>query len=69
MAIFWRLLEESVIIQGTITVIMVGAVIYLSVTGQECPDVLSSSTALALGFYFGSKSEQIVHARAAGTRK
>ena len=68
MATFWRLLEESVIIQGTITLAMVLAVIYLSVTGQECPDVLSSSTALALGFYFGSKSEQIVNARIAGVR-
>ena len=66
MTTFWRLLEESVIIQGTITLVMVLAVIYLSVTGQPCPDVLSSSTALALGFYFGSKSEQIVKARMSG---
>ena len=66
MATFWRLLEESVIIQGTITLVMVVAVVYLAVTGQECPDVLSSSTALALGFYFGSKSEQIVNVRARG---
>lgn len=63
MATFWRLLEESVIIQGTITLVLIAAMVFLAVTGREVPDVLSSSTALALGFYFGSKSEQIVQAR------
>jgi len=63
---FWELLKESVIVQGTITLTLVGATVYLAATGQEIPDVIASSTALALGFYFGSKSQQVIGARIGG---
>ena len=52
---FWDLLQESVIVQAVITLLVVGAVIYLSVTGQEVPELLSNITGLVVGFYFGSK--------------
>ena len=60
---FWRLLEESVIIQGAITLMLVGAVLYMAVAGMEIPPLLGSSLALTLGFYFGSKSEQTIQRR------
>jgi len=62
MATFWKLLQESVIIQGTLTLALAGAVIYLSVVGQPVPDLLSSAFLLAIGFYFGSKSQQVINA-------
>jgi len=52
---FWELLEQSVIVQSLVTLGLVSAVIFLSVTGQEIPDPLLSLTLLAIGFYFGSK--------------
>jgi len=55
MRTFWDLLQESVIVQAVITLLVVGAVIYLSVTGQEVPELLSNITGLVVGFYFGSK--------------
>jgi len=55
MRTFWDLLQESVIVQAVITLLVVGAVIYLSVTGQEVPELVSNITGLVVGFYFGSK--------------
>jgi hypothetical protein len=60
---FWQLLKESVIIQGTVTLALVGAVVYLSCANQEVPDVLSAACTLALGYYFGSKAQQTIAAR------
>jgi hypothetical protein len=54
---FWKLLEESVIVQATITLIMVIAVTYMYVSGQEVPDALINFVALILGYYFGSKTQ------------
>lgn len=55
MSQFWKLLRESVIIQGTITIAIIGAIIYLVIAGQEVPSELWSWGALILGFFFGSK--------------
>lgn len=57
MTTFWSLLRESVLVQGVITFALIGAVIYLSVTGQEVSDLIASLTLLVVGFYFGSKVE------------
>jgi hypothetical protein len=62
MSKFWDLLSQSVIVQGVVTIALVGACIYLSVIGQEIPEVLTNATMLALGFYFGSKSQQTINA-------
>lgn len=57
MATFWRLLEESVIVQALVTISLIMAVIYLVVTGQEVPDALLNLSLIALGYYFGSKAQ------------
>ena len=63
MAKFWELFQESVIIQGLVTTGLVGATIYLSIAGKPVPETLSASMALALGYYFGSKSQQVIRAQ------
>lgn len=60
---FWQLLTESTIVQGVVTLGLVGAVIYLSCTGQEVPEPLKSLTALAVGFWFGQKAQQVISSR------
>jgi hypothetical protein len=58
---FWKLLQESVIVQALITLVLVIAVAYLSITQQPVPDLLSTSLMLVLGFYFGQKTQQQVY--------
>ena len=50
------LLRESVLIQGTVTIVAILTVCYLAVTGQPVPDLLEAVLWLVLGFYFGAKS-------------
>ncbi len=57
MTTFWRLLEESVIIQGVVTLSLIGAVVFLTVTEKVIPEALFGLTSLALGYYFGSKGQ------------
>lgn len=52
---FWQLLEESVIVQASITLILIGVVGYLAATGQEIPDLMGHLASLILGYYFGVK--------------
>lgn len=59
MSKFWELLERSVIFQGIITISLIGTIIYLVVTGQEVPDLIEALTLLVVGFYFGSKVENV----------
>jgi len=54
---FWELLEESVIIQGLVTLGLVGAVIFLVVTEKAIPEALFGLSSLSLGYYFGSKGQ------------
>jgi len=58
---FWKLLQESVIVQALITLVLVIAVAYLSIAGREVPDLLSTSLMLVLGFYFGQKTQQQIY--------
>lgn len=53
---FWQLLRESVLIQGTVTLGLVFACIYMVIAGQPIPEGLYNMTLLTLGFYFGAKS-------------
>jgi uncharacterized membrane protein len=52
---FWELLQTSVIVQALITLAVVGATVYLVVSGKPIPDQLRDLTGLVIGFYFGSK--------------
>lgn len=58
---FWELLRESTIVQALITLMVVGAVVYMAVTNQTIPPFLTDVTSLVIGFYFGSKVQSLVH--------
>lgn len=60
---FWQLVKSSVIIQGSVTLLLVGTTCYLYITGQEVPQSLLSINGLVLGFFFGAKVEQTVARR------
>lgn len=60
---FWKLFEESVIVQALITLALVTVVCYLFATGRPIPELLSSALMLVLGFYFGSKTQQTIDKR------
>ena len=55
MSTFWTLLKESIIVQSLLTLILWCAVVYLVVTGQPVPDILSIAATTVLGFWFGQK--------------
>ena len=57
---FWDLLEKSVIVQGLIVVMVFGLIGYLLVTKQEVPEQLWWALSLVLGFFFGSKTQQLL---------
>ena len=59
MATFWRLLEESVIIQGLLTIGFGGVSLYLWATGKPVPDGLLQGLWAILGFWFGTKSAHL----------
>lgn len=55
---FIELLRDSTIIQGGITLLCVGAIVYLWVTGKTVNDQLIDIVLLIIGYYFGSKTQQ-----------
>lgn len=54
----WQLLKESVIVQGVVTVLFVGTTCYLYAAGQPVPDSLLGLDGVAVGFFFGAKTQQ-----------
>ncbi len=50
------LLQQSVIVQGALTLGVVGVWLYLHATGHPIPDGLNQIVGLVVGFYFGGKS-------------
>lgn len=57
---FWDLFKESVVIQGTITLILVCVICYLYIQQLPVPDTLSGLLMVVIGFWFGSKSQQAI---------
>lgn len=57
MSKFWGLLEDSVIVQALVTLSLVGAVVFLVVSGKDVPDALLNLCLITLGYYFGSKAQ------------
>ena len=49
------LFQQSVIMQGTLSLLVVGLWGYLIATGQDVPDNLNALVTLVVGFFFGSK--------------
>ncbi len=50
-----QLFQESVIMQGAVSLVVVGLWGYLLIVGQEVPAELSAVVTLVVGFFFGSK--------------
>lgn len=57
MKTFWRLLEESVILQGVLTIGILGSLVYMWVAQVEVPNELYAFFGLILGHWFGTKSQ------------
>ena len=57
---FWELIKESVIVQGIVTIGLVGSVIYMSCAQIVVPESINTAMMLSLGFYFGSKVQHVV---------
>ena len=57
---FLELLAQSTIVQGLVTFALVAAVCYLSIMQLQVPDSLNAAMMLALGYYFGTKSQQVI---------
>lgn len=50
-----KLLRESIIMQSVLTLMVVGAWLYLVVAGRPVPEELKWAVGAMLGFFFGSK--------------
>lgn len=61
MSKFWELLEQSVIIQGILTLALIGAWLYMMIAGLNIPPELHAAVGLVIGFFFGAK--QSIYAR------
>lgn len=66
---FWDLLEKSVILQGMITLLVIGTWAAMLVLGREIPDGLTFAVTTVLGFFFGSKSAMMTREYASAQRK
>lgn len=63
MSKLFELLKDGTLIQGTIALACVGAIIYLAVTGQEVPEVLVSVASAIIGYYFAqSQTSRVLRA-------
>jgi hypothetical protein len=49
------LLARSVIMQSVLTILVVGAWLYMIVMGKPVPELLETVVGLVVGFFFGSK--------------
>lgn len=56
---FWELVKSSVIVQGLVTLVLVLTTCYLYATSQPVPESLLSLDGLVIGFFFGSKAQQV----------
>ena len=52
---FWDLLADSVIVQGILTIGVVGTWLALIVMGRSAPPELTNIVGLVVGFFFGGK--------------
>lgn len=52
---FYELLKESVIVQSTITLVLIIVLAILIIQGRPIPDFLTLLVGTVMGFYFGTK--------------
>ena len=57
---FYSLLRESVLVQATVTLILIGVMGYMYIAGREVPNDFVNIAMLVVGFWFGSKSQAAV---------
>jgi hypothetical protein len=57
---FWELFQESVIIQGIVTLVLVVTLCWMFISGRPIPELLGAITTLVLGFWFGTKSQHAI---------
>jgi hypothetical protein len=60
---FWELVRESVIVQSLVTLFLIVTLCLMFATSKPIPELLSYLTLLVVGFWFGSKSQQVISAR------
>ena len=58
---FWTLFKESVIMQAILTLVVIGAWLYLVLTGQSVPTLLETVVGLVIGFFFGAKYQALLN--------
>lgn len=64
---FWDAFDKSVVISGTLAVILVGGCVAMALMGKVVPDFLVGFTGLACGYYFGSgKAHDVARALKGG---
>lgn len=63
MSTFWDLVKESVILQGLVTVLLLSVACYLWATGQVVPEQLGNLLQLVVGFWLGSKVQNVINRR------
>lgn len=54
---FWHALERSIIVQSTITLLLVASVVYLALASKPVPDLLANLTLMVVSFWMGTKVE------------
>lgn len=52
---FWELFKESTIMQAVLSIMVVGAYIYLLIVGREIPTGFDLVVGVVIGFFFGGK--------------
>jgi len=62
MSIFWQLFRESVILQGLLTLMFAGTVIYLVIAGKTVPGEIYGFLGTVVGFWFGTKAQAAINA-------
>lgn len=65
MSEFWRLMEKNVLVSSLLAVGLVSTVIYLAVTAQPIPEIIAALAGTVVGYFFGAKVQQTIHANAA----
>lgn len=56
MSKFWELFKQSVIITGSISLMVVGGAVYMAVAQIPLPEWYTVALSLVLGFFFGQKA-------------
>ena len=59
MKVFWKLFSRSVIVTGTIALVLIVTVCVLAILQRPIPDILLYLVSVVTGFFFGAKIPEI----------